>query len=217
MHDVTTWVRRRLGEKGFRSALRGTSGISVSRDSRPAVRVYCVGVDAGERVAERDLERAVDEMPDAEFVVVVPTRIADAAYELADELGVCVAGFGELVDALETDDDVTTHIDSQERYERQRLTRHPVVTGLRRRGHHAYTIERRRLDPLTIATTDKYEFTADGLYGLLEEHEGTNLDLVVVTNPNCWGLSTDSLTAARQTGTRVVLFSDFLDDLGSAW
>lgn len=213
MHDVTTWVRRRLAEKGFHSASSGALGILVSRQSLPDVHVYCAGMDPAERFSSRDLERAVDAMPDAEFVVVVPTRIADAAYELAEELEVCVAGFGELVDALQHTDDVRAHVDSQERYERRRLTRHPVVTGLRRRGHHTYTIERGRLAALTIATTDRYEFTADELYGLLEAHEGIDLDLVVVTNPNCRGLSTDSLAAARQTGTRVVLLSDFLDDL----
>jgi hypothetical protein len=41
--------------------------------------------------------------------------------------------------------------------------------------------------------------------------------LIVVTNPNCRGFSTDSQRAAAQAGIPLVHFDDFLDDLGTKW
>jgi hypothetical protein len=41
--------------------------------------------------------------------------------------------------------------------------------------------------------------------------------LIVVTNPNCRGFSTDSQRAGAQAGISLVHFDDFLDDLGTKW
>jgi hypothetical protein len=73
------------------------------------------------------------------------------------------------------------------------------------------------LRPLTIVTTNSYEFTADELYNLLESYEGIDPEIIVVTNPNCQCLSTDSQLAAEQAGVSLVLLQDLLNDLGRAW
>ncbi|MDT7716177.1 MAG: hypothetical protein QOH09_2169 [Pseudonocardiales bacterium] len=105
------------------------------------------------------------------FVVVVPTRITHAAYKRAEEHSICVTGFGELLDALKCDENVAQHIDSQEQYERRRLTHNKAVKSLKRKGHHAYEIRRDKLRSLTIITTNDFEFTADQLYILLESFQ----------------------------------------------
>ena len=149
--------------------------------------------------------------------MVVPTRITHAAYERAEERGVCVAGFGELLDALSLDDDISQHIDSRESYERRRLVRNKAVTSLKRKGHHAYEVRRKRLRPLVIITTDEYEFTVDRLYNLLDSYDGVAVDVIVIANPSCYGLSTDSRKAAEWAGVSLALFGDFLDRVGTNW
>src|SRR5690606_4503469 len=145
-----------------------------------------------------------EQVPDTRFVVVVPTRITHATYERAEERGICVTGFGELVNALQNDVDVAHHIDSQEQYERRRLLYNKAVKSLKRKGYHGYEIQRTEHRPLTIVTTNDYEFTVDRLYSILESYEGVDLDLVVVTNPSCRGFSTESQQAAAQVGIPLV-------------
>jgi hypothetical protein len=128
-----------------------------------------------------------------------------------------VAGYGELKSALSDDDDVAEHIDTQERYERRRLINHQAVESLKRCGHHAYEIRRGGLRSLTIVTTNVYEFTADELYNLLDSYAGIDPDFIVVTNPNCKGLSTDSQQASKRAGIGLLLFSELLDGLGEKW
>lgn len=105
-------------------------------------------------------------------------------------------------------------MDSQEQYERRRLGRHRAVTSLKRLGHHSYEIQRRDLRPLAIVTTNSYEFTADEPYNLLESYEGIDPEIILVTNPNCQGLSTDSQLAAEQTGVSLVLLQRSTQRLG---
>ena len=52
---------------------------------------------------------------------------------------------------------------------------------------------------------------------MLESFDGLKLDVAVVTNPNCQGISADSAQAAKNAGVPVVLFSDFLANLGTKW
>lgn len=217
MSDVTGWVGRRLAEQGYSSTVVTPPVLDVLRDGRPPARVYCAGLNDEQEFGRRDVESVMGESPSAQFIVVVPTRIADSAYVAAEELGVCCAGFGELLAALDEDDDVATHVDSQEQYERRRFSRHPAIVSIERCGRHAYRIGRASLPPLTIVTTDQYEFTVDEFYGLLESHDELDIDLIVVTNPNCRGLSTESRAAARNTGVNVVIMNDFLAELDGRW
>ncbi|MEV0372555.1 hypothetical protein AB0I10_22440 [Streptomyces sp. NPDC050636] len=217
MNDVRGWIEAKLREKGFSSTRLPERQLEIARDPYPDARVLCVGLSKGETFDAENLVAAVEDIPGTGFVVVVPTNITHAAYERAEELGVCVAGFGELVDALQHDEDIAGHIDSQEQYEQRRLKYNKAVKSLKRKGYHAYEIQRKKHRPLTIVTTNVYEFTADRLYSILESYEGIEPDLVVVTNPNCRGFSTDSMQAASQTGIPLVRLVDFLDDLGSNW
>jgi hypothetical protein len=218
MNDVRSWIEEKLREDGFSSTRRlPKRQLEITRDSYPDARVLCVGLSKGETFDADDLIAAIEDVPDTEFVVVVPTRITHAAYERAEELGVCVAGFGELVHALRTDDNIAEHVDGQEQYERRRLKYNKAVKSLKRKGHHAYEIQRKEHRPLTIITTNVYEFTVDRLYSILESYEGIEPDLIVVTNPNCRGFSTHSRQAANQAGIPLVRFADFLTDLGSKW
>ncbi|WP_328542612.1 hypothetical protein OHT17_32220 [Streptomyces sp. NBC_00371] len=217
MNDVRDWIERKLTESRFSSRRLPDRQLEITRDSYPDARVLCVGLGKGELFDAESLDAVLTDVPDTGFVVVVPTAITHAAYERAEELGVCVAGFGELINALHYDEDIAQHVDSQEQYERRRLIRNRAVKSLKRKGYHAYEIQRRELRSLTVVTTNDYEFTADRLYRLLESYEGINPDLIVVTNPNSRGFSTDSLQAANRAGIPLALFNSFLDDLGTKW
>jgi hypothetical protein len=218
MDNSREWVVKKLANAGLSTTKIGTKGLIIHRVHLPDARVYCVGVDQLETFGAEDLDASMRDMPDLQFVVVLPTDpIAHDAYEHAEELGICVAGFGELKAALDDDHDVARHVDTQERYERRRILGHPSVESLKRRGHHAYEIRRSGLRPLTIVTTNFYEFTADELYSLQESFAYVELDMIVVTNPNCQGFSTDSLTAAEQTGIELVRLREFLAYLGKKW
>ncbi|WP_159048003.1 hypothetical protein [Streptomyces sp. WM6378] len=217
MNDVRGWIERKLAESRFSATRLSDRQLEITRDNLPNARVLCVGLAKGETFGVENLDAALADVPGTGFIVVVPTAITHAAYERAEELGVCVAGFGELVSALHHDPDVAQHIDSQEQYERRRLIRNEAVTSIKRKGYHAYEIQRRKLRSLTVVTTNDYEFTADRLYSILESHDGINPDLIIVTNPNCRGFSTDSRKAAARAGIPLVHFEDFLDGLGSKW
>lgn len=217
MNDARGWIQGKLTEKGYSSKALSQHQLHITRDLYPDAHVLCVGIDPGETFDAEDLDKAIEDVPGTGFVVVVPTRISHATYERAEELGVCVAGFGELVNALRHDEDISQHIDSQEQYERRRLTHNKAVDSVKRKGRHAYEVHRKTLRPLTVVTTDNYEFTADQLYNILDSYRGIEPDLIVVTNPNCRGFSTDSTLAAAQAGIPVVRFFDFLDDLGTQW
>lgn len=217
MADVRGWIEQKLLENGYYSTRHPGGYLEIERTSRPGARVLCVGLGGGEKFDAEDVDRAVSDLASSRFIVVLPTRITHAAYERAEERRVCVAGFGELLDALINDENIEDHVDSQEQYERRRLGRHSAVKSIKRRGHHAYDIRRDTLRTLTIITTNGYEFTADELYSLLESYEDITPDVIVVTNPNCHGFSTDSLRAAAQVGVPLALFDDFLGGLALKW
>ncbi|MGV9270272.1 hypothetical protein ACWDRR_37160 [Kitasatospora sp. NPDC003701] len=217
MNDVRTWVEKKLREKGYSSSRLDNFQLKIARSAYPDAKVLCVGLEDGDTFKAEDVDAAVSTVPGTGFILVVPTRIAHHAYERAEELGVCIAGFGELSSALAEDAVIARHVDSQEQYERRRLTSHRAVESIKRKGRHAYEIRRKQLRPLVIATTDNYELTADGLYHIVESYQGVDPELVVVTNPNCRGFSMESMQAATQVGMPVVLLSEFLRDLGTKW
>lgn len=213
MNDVRGWIEKKLQQQGYSSTRLPSFQLEIERASRPAARVLCIGLEDGETFDAEDVDSSLEKIAGTGFVVVVPTRITHAAYERAEEHGICVTGFGELLNTLKQDENIAQHMDRQERYERRRLTRNKAVRSLKRKGHRAYEIRRDKLRLLTIITTNDYEFTADQLYTLLESYQGIELDLIVFTNPSCRGFSTDSRRAAAQVGIPLVRFSDFLDDL----
>ena len=190
MSSARDWVIGKLAGQGFLTTKVGVEGLLIQRHHLPDARVHCVGVSNRETFGADDVDAAMRSMADLQFIVVLPTdKIDHSAYQHAEECGVCVAGFGELRSALDDDADVAEHIDSQEQYERRRLIGHAAVESLKRRGYHAYEIRRSGLRPLSIVTTNVYEFTVDELYNLLDSYAGVDPELIVVTNPNCQGLS----------------------------
>lgn len=218
MSSGRAWIIDKLTSQGYSTTKRGSNGLVVHRRDLPDALVYCVGLGKREIFDADSVDAALSAMPGLEFIVVLPTdQIGNSAYRRAEESGICVAGFGELQSALGEDKEVAKHIDTQERYERRRLIRHPAVESLKRRGYHAYEIHRSGMRPLNIVTTNVYEFTVDELYTLLESYEDADPEMIVVTNPNCQGLSTDSRTASKGAGIGLILFPELLKNLGRRW
>ncbi|MBS1868378.1 MAG: hypothetical protein JSS99_01820 [Actinobacteria bacterium] len=85
---------------GLRLEHVGTNGLRIVRRARPDALVYCASVEHGETFGPQDLEHVLGVLSEAQFVVVVPTRIDHEVFVHAEELGVCVDGFGELVAAF---------------------------------------------------------------------------------------------------------------------
>jgi hypothetical protein len=223
--DVRAWIVRKLREdarpdpasKDAPPEFVGDHGVRIIRGGRPDALIYCIGLRQSEAFDLEDLERAVSELPGVQFVAVVPTCIAHAVYERAEEIGLSVDGFSELAVALRDDDDVSRHMGREHAYVVRRLRAHKVVRSVRRRGLSAYEIVRLGLPSLTIVTSDDYELTADRVYSLLESYSGLAVDAVATTNPNARGLSSDSVQAGQRAGVRVLLFADVLDALGERW
>jgi hypothetical protein len=209
------WIAAKLLAKtSYTTSKLGDAGLNIRRRHQPDGIVYCASAGQ-DGFSAKDVDDAVRAMPNLRFVAVVPTnRIQHDAYQRGEELGICVAGFGELQSALEDDADIGRHVDTQEAWERRRLSRHREVDSLKRRGHHAYELRLKGERTITIVTTNSYEFTVDEYYRLLDSYDEVQPDAVVVTNPNCAGLSKDSRTAAEQAGIPLALLNDFLDGLG---
>ncbi len=227
MSSPRRWVIEKLHEKfilfgkpenAFAIEHVGTHGIGVQHQDEAPSLIYCAGVDSGKIFDLEALQRARTELPEVQFIVVVPTRIAHEVYAHAPVLNVCVDGFGELVSALLHDQDISCHQDREQAYVIRRLRATKVVTSVRRRGYRAYEVERRPpLRPITIATIDHYELTSDDVYTSIEEYGHLGIDVITITNPSTQGISADALTAGRLADVKVLLFRDFLNALPSSW
>ena len=211
MNDPRPWIIRKLSESavleselhkpGFESI--GAHGLRVLRKGRPHAMVYCAGVDGEGAFGVKDLDHALDELPETQFVVVVPRQIDNAVYARAEEIGLCVEGFGELTAALQDDDNVSHHLPREHAYVARRLRARKMVRSVRRCGFSTYEIKRTNLPDLMVITSDEYELTADDVYSLLETCD-FDVNAVAATNPNVRGLSRDALRAGQMASVRVL-------------
>jgi hypothetical protein len=216
------WVIGKLRDSRISDGLRletvGSHGLRVIRDAEPDALIHCAGVDGdSEAFGLDDLDHALRTLSGTQFVVVVPTRIDHAVYARAEELGLCVDGFGELVSALADGGDLAQHVGREQAYVMRRMRHHRRVLSVRRRGANAYELERSSLPALTVLTTGEYEPTADDVYSLLESYAGMAIDAIAITNPNVRGISSDAIEAGERAGVHVLLFSDFLGALDERW
>jgi hypothetical protein len=202
-------------EDGYEFEFVGNHGLLVTRPRLPNALVYCANVWKRGPFDLEDLDKALDELPDAQFVAVFPKKITHPVYERADILGLCVDGVDELVSALRYYDDISDYEHKEQAYLLGRLEASKVVRSVRRRGFRAYEIERAGLPALTTITIDRYELTADDVYRLLKDYSGLDVDAVTITNPNAGGISTDARRAGAQAGVRVLLLRDLLHSLDS--
>lgn len=224
MNNPRNWIIEKLKELEEKSPrptavfeLVDTHGLRILRDSRPPALVFCAGVASGKRFNASDLQFALTSLPEAQFIVVVPTKIEHDVYAQADERGLCVEGFGELVSALTSEDDISHHQRREARYVRSRLARNRNVESVCRRGLSAWTVQREPHPDLTIVTSDEYEPTADEVYSLIEEYEDIAPSVIAFINPNARGISTDAQAAGKQVGVRLALMNDLLSSLDEQW
>jgi hypothetical protein len=137
-----------------------------------------------------DLKAACRELPALQFVVLVHRDADNEAYERAEELGICLAGLGDLKSALRHDLNIGQHLNSEQAYLLSRLRKNRHVVSVRRCGRSAYEVLRKVPMPsLTIVATEDYEVTSDSVYELLEEYGGLNVHAIVSTSPACFGFA----------------------------
>ncbi|MFG2045753.1 hypothetical protein [Dactylosporangium sp. NPDC048998] len=213
---IRSWIIGKLQDEYTIHPI-GQHGLQIERWVRPTAFVYCVesGTDW---FTTADLNLAHQEMPSVEFVVLVKRQAESEAYELADELGICLSTFGELKSALAEDVNIAEHLSREQAYVLSRLGNNRHVDGLRRRGAAVYEISRvGALSTLNIVTVDHYELTSDEVYTLLDRNDNVDLDVIVNTNPNCRGFADEVSKAAEHAGVRVLTFNEFLNDLGKEW
>lgn len=195
----------------------GSRGLSATRKDKPPAYVYCP--EAGpEPLTPNDLDDAIQEMGELEFVVVTRRPIANATYAHADDLGVVVGGLGALHAALRICDDVGTYKSKNHEFVHSRLSGNRHVADWQRVGYDAYAIDRPGdLRTLLIITLNPYEVTQEEAYSLINAHPEVDIDALVTTNPNCRGFSMATLEAVSHAGVEIRTFRGFLSSLEEPW
>lgn len=211
------WVRKTLTtntEQPVKNVVTidpvGPNGLHVSRTDLPASRIFVAPAE-GCDFTPHSLSAAVDEMPDLEFVLAVRRKIANTTYTAVDDRGVAIGGLYHLREALRTEARISEFRTRDRAHIEKRLRTSRFTAGIVRRGKDAYEIACRSANlRVTALMTNKYEFTAEELYNLIAQYSELEIEAVVVTNPNCYGFSSASKRAARETGTQLILLGDFL-------
>lgn len=217
MSSIRNWVVGRL-QKNYAISLVGDSGLRIERPNKPEAFVFCVEPNSRDSFTLEDFEQVMKAMTELDFVVIIRRQVAHEVYERASDIGLCVDTFGELERALADELHIAGHIDKDQKYFRRRVQFNPAVKHIRRRGARAFEISRRDgMAPVVVVTNPDYELTSDGVYQILESYPEFKVHAVVSTNPYVSGLSPDALRTGRQTDTRVLILSDFLDQLSDAW
>lgn len=214
---IRNWAVEKLGD-AYAIELSGEYGLRVDRESRPPALIYCAETNGVGRFTADDLDAACRELPGVQFVLLVQRDAENQAYERAEEIGVCLSGFGQLTVALANDLNIAQHLTSGQKFLRRRLNNNQYVSSVRRCGRSAYEILRSgALTGLIIVTVDHYELTSDSVYDLLETNDGIALDAIVSINPACAGFAGEVVDAATQAGIRVLALNELLTMLGDTW
>lgn len=215
---IRDWVVDKVKRAGFDVELAGDKGFVVSRGNRAKAHVYCPDASDAEPFTPDDLQDAMKEVPNLQFVAAVRRRVANDTYTVADEADVAIGGLYALKAALEEDFNVSHYKTNEQRYVQRRLDGNGQVKSWRRVGENAYEIVRKGgLGDLTIVTIQPYELTSDEVYDLLAQHDGIDVDAIVTTNPNCRGFAPSTLDAVSNAGTEIWTFGDFLGSLREPW
>jgi len=215
--SIRGWVAGKL-RTHYAIEFEGEHGLRITRKRQPAALVYCAEPDAADLFTAGDLDAALREMPGLQFIVLIRRDAYNEAYERAEELGICLAGFGDLKSALDYDVNIAQHLSSEQAYLLSRLRRNRYVASVRRRGRSAYEISRKAtLSPLTIVATEDYELTSDSIYELLDENDDIDPHAIVSTSPACSGFAGEALDTGKRTGIRVLSLNQLLDALGDRW
>ncbi|SCE77446.1 hypothetical protein GA0074695_1005 [Micromonospora viridifaciens] len=214
---IRNWIIQKLSDD-YNVELEGDHGLRIKRHRHPTAFVYCVEKSGNERFRIEHFEAARHEIPAVEFIVLVKREAENEVYEHAEELGICVSGFGDLQIALANDDDISRYWSREQAYLRGRLTGNRHVSSVRRIGESAYEISRHGgLGSFNIITIAHYELTSDTVYELIERNDDLEVKAIVSTNPNCEGFAPEALEAGAQTGTRILPLKYFLRSLNGPW
>jgi hypothetical protein len=215
--SIRNWVVGKLRDD-YEIEPEGEHGLRIKRETRPLSLVYCADTDGVGRFTFDDLEAACRELPAFQVVVLVRRDADNEAYERAEELGVCLAGLGDLKSALRHDLNIGQHLSSEQAYLLSRLQINRHVVSVRRCGRCAYEVLRKVPMPsLTIVATEDYELTSDCVYELLDQYGGIDVHAIVSTSPACFGFAGEVLAAGKRTGTRIFNLNQLLDALGRTW
>jgi hypothetical protein len=214
---IRSWVAGRLRD-AYVIELEGEHGLRITRETLPVALVYCAETNGIDRFTVDDLDAARRDIPGVQFVVLVRRDADNGAYERAEELGICLSGFGGLQSALAGDFNIAHYLSREQAYLRSRLGKNRHVSSVRRCGKSAYEISRKGvLPPVTIVTTDDYELTSDSVYELLDDNDSIEIDAIVSTNPACWGFAGEVVHAGERTGIWIFSLNELLDALGKNW
>lgn len=217
MGSIRDWVGRKLDPQYSVEPI-GAYGLEITRPGKPVAKVFCPESYPQVAFDLAHLAQAREEVDPLDFVVIVNRPVADAVYEAADEIGLCIDTFGELTKALSQEPFIAAYRNKEQMYFRQRVARNPFVKSIQRRGARVFEVHRKEgLRPLTVVTIPDYELTSDRVYQILENNEHVKVDAIVSTNPYATGLSPDALEAGRQAGIRVLVFNQLLDQLRNSW
>ncbi|RKT78675.1 hypothetical protein DFJ68_2124 [Terracoccus luteus] len=220
------WIGERLHEDNYgrptgvtEVITEGPNSLRAIREDLPPAAIYCAEPNIARVFTPDDLDAALEEMADIQFVVVTKaTTVTSPTYTKADALGIAVGGLGTLQDALGRLPDVGAYKSKNHEYVQRRLSINRNIEAWRRVGYDAYEIERPGgLRNLVIITLNPYEVTQEEVYRLIEAYPEIDVDALVNTNSSCHGFSRATLDAVSHAGVEITTFPEFLSSLRDPW
>ncbi|MCV7229088.1 hypothetical protein [Mycolicibacterium komossense] len=196
----------------------GAHGVKVERSGYPDAYAYCVEQGAGTPFSVEDLEAALEELPEAQMVIVTRRSVSPDVYSRSAELGLSVDTFGGFGRALQDFDNISQYVHPEEKYIRRRLAATRVVTSVDRVGHRAWLLTRNvGLRPLSIVTVDRYEMTDEQFGAVIDEYPELTPDALVVTNPSAQGFGERVVKSSKQVCIPLFKIDDFISDIRKPW
>ncbi|MCB2411488.1 hypothetical protein LGT39_01325 [Demequina sp. TTPB684] len=155
-----------------------------------------------------DLERFQDELPGLEAVVLIKRDLQFGVFEEGRARGIAVSEFGHFRSSL-AESHIGDFISREHAYVRSRMSRFREVMGIELVGLDAWRVLRSSALPaLILQTHDRYEFTDDELWLLLDKNRDMNPDIMLITNPNAHGVSRRVRDSATSIDVEVLTLDD---------
>jgi hypothetical protein len=184
--------------------------VVVGRKDKQSVKVIAISVK--DAVTADDLDRAIDNQREVNFVVNIPkdSYLSGGALSFAARRGIGIGGVGDLFRALKMED-VSEYLPPTIQFIERSLRQHDCVERFERLADMYYVIHRKReLGDIQTVFIHEYELTIDHLRAARDRYG--QFQMAVKTNPN-GGITTSSKEVAEELGCQVLKWGQFLGAL----
>lgn len=211
--ESTSWVAGRTKdiEKVEDVVILGPFSFRIIRVELPP---FVAGVISVSTVTARHVEEVLATSPDIEILVNIPKESiwTGEAIRLAAASQIAFGGIGDLMRAVNSEDDVRQYVRPEFHFVERGLEQHSRVTSCEREADRVYLIHRHGLPDLSFVMLDEYELTADHIRVARERYG--NFDMVLLNNPN-GSPTTGATELGRTLGVGIFKWGQFLGRLNS--